>query len=142
MKIRTTPSKKARIEIIPMIDVIFFLLVFFMISSLAVTKTHGVAVNLPKMASDSKATQAQFTVSIKKDGTFFVNSTPTPLENLGALLAYEMRQKPNETVVINADQGTHYGSVIKVMEQVRKIGVRKFSLAIDSEQHFRNSSQM
>ena len=64
MKIRRQPPKKARIEIIPMIDVIFFLLVFFMVSSLAMTKVNSVAVALPKTASSPQSIQQKVILSI------------------------------------------------------------------------------
>ena len=134
MRLRTRTLKKARIEIIPMIDVIFFLLVFFMISSLANIKTHQIAVNLPKVASHSQSITPHYILTIKKDGAVFVNSTPTQLENLGSLLSYEMRSHPDEAVIIKADQGVAYGSVIAVMEKAKNIGVRKFSLISEASQ--------
>jgi biopolymer transport protein ExbD len=64
MKIKRKPLKKARIEIIPMIDVIFFLLVFFMISSLAHDKFNTISVNLPKTSSKANAVKQKITLSI------------------------------------------------------------------------------
>ena len=132
MKLRPRPQKKARIEIIPMIDVIFFLLVFFMVSSLAMTNTQTIAVNLPKTELSSKALKPKFVVSVKKDGSLFLNSKPVALDSIGSLLAYEMRENTQEPVVIHADQGVSYGHVMNVMDAARKIGVRKFSLAAES----------
>ncbi len=130
-KLRQRPQKKARIEIIPMIDVIFFLLVFFMISSMSMTHSHGISVQLPKSTTAPKAIKPRFVVTLTKDGGIFVNKTQTSLSNLGTLLAAEMRQSPEEMVIISADQGVNYGIVVQAMEEARKIGVRKFSLATD-----------
>jgi biopolymer transport protein ExbD len=132
MKIRQRSTKKLRIEIIPMIDVIFFLLVFFMISSFAMTRLNSVPVSLPKTSASAKAQKQDFIISIKKDGSLYVNKTQLNLENIGHHLADEMKDHPQEMVVINADQGVNYGLVVKVMDRARQIGVRKFALATEA----------
>ena len=132
MKIRQRPVKKARIEIIPMIDVIFFLLVFFMVSSLAMTKINSVPVNLPKSASSPQALKQNVILTIKKSGELLVNKAPVTLATLGTTLAAAMSGHAQDTVVVNADEGSNYGSVIKAMDQARRIGVRKFALATEA----------
>ena len=133
MKIRQRPTKRARIEIIPMIDVIFFLLVFFMVSSLAMTKINSLPVALPKTSSNPQALKQDVILTIKKDGNIFINKSPTHLETLGSQLSYEMHDNPQNVVVVNADEGVNYGLVIQVMDRARQIGVRKFALATQAE---------
>ena len=133
MKIRQRPHKKARIEIIPMIDVIFFLLVFFMVESLAMTKINSMPVALPKTSSSPEAIKQDVILTVKADGSVFLNKTPVTLESLGNQLAYEMHDHPQDVVVVNADQGTNYGLVVQVMDKARQIGVRKFALATEAE---------
>lgn len=133
MKVRQRPVKRARIEIIPMIDVIFFLLVFFMVSSLAMTKINSLPVTLPKTAAEPQAIQQNVILTIKNDGAIYINKTPTNFETLKTQLAYEMHDHPQDTVVVNADQSANYGLVVKVMDQARQIGVRKFALATEAE---------
>jgi biopolymer transport protein ExbD len=137
MKIRQRPIKRARIEIIPMIDVIFFLLVFFMVSSLAMTKINSLPVALPKTSTSPQALKQSVILTVKKDGSLLINKTPVTLETLGQQLAYEMQQHPQDMVVVNADQGTAYGLVVKAMDHARKIGVRKFALATEAEEEKR-----
>lgn len=132
MKIRQRPFKRARIEIIPMIDVIFFLLVFFMVSSLAMTKINSLPVSLPKTSSSPEALKQNVILTVKKNGSIYVNKAPTSLEMLGNDLAYEMKDRPQDTVVVNADEGTSYGLVVRVMDRARQIGVRKFALATEA----------
>jgi biopolymer transport protein ExbD len=131
MKLRRRESKKARIEIIPMIDVIFFLLVFFMVSSLAMTKVNSVQVALPKTSSSAQSLKQKIILSVKKTGEIFVNQTSVSLSGVGAALADAMKGDPQEVVLVNADEGANYGLVIKAMDQARIIGVRKFALATD-----------
>ena len=128
IKIQRRPVKKARIEIIPMIDVIFFLLVFFMISSLAHQKFNSLPVNLPKTSSSSNAVPQKITLTIAATGQIYLNKIPTSLSGLAEALAHEMREIPDETLVINADRGTSYGLVINAMDEAKKIGIRKFAL--------------
>jgi biopolymer transport protein ExbD len=126
------PIKKARIEIIPMIDVIFFLLVFFMVESLAMTKINSMPVALPKTAANPEAIKQDFILTIKTDGSIFLNKTPATLDTIGSQLAYEMHDNPQSVVVVNADQGSNYGLVVQVMDKARQIGVRKFALATEA----------
>jgi biopolymer transport protein ExbD len=133
MKIRQRPTKRARIEIIPMIDVIFFLLVFFMVSSLAMTKINSMPVALPKTSSSPEALKQNIILTIKRDGAIYLNKASVTLDTLGAQLAYEMHDHPQDVVVVNADEGVGYGLVVKVMDRARQIGVRKFALATEAE---------
>src|SRR6476620_8535852 len=132
MKIRQRPNRRARIEIIPMIDVIFFLLVFFMVSSLAMTRINSLPVALPKTSTSPEALKQNVILTVKKNGAIFVNKIPVSLESIGTQLAYEMRNSPQDVVVVNADEGANYGRVIQIMDQARKIGVRKFALATEA----------
>jgi biopolymer transport protein ExbD len=132
MKVRQRPPKRARIEIIPMIDVIFFLLVFFMVSSLAMTRINSLPVALPKTSTSPEALKQNVILTVRKDGSLFVNKVPTSLASMGTQLSYEMKDNPQDVVIVNADEGTQYGLVVQVMDQARKIGVRKFALATEA----------
>src|SRR5277367_3031308 len=115
LRIRQRPIKRARIEIIPMIDVIFFLLVFFMVSSLAMTKINSMPVSLPKTSSSPEALKQNIVLTIRKNGSIFLNKTPVTLDGIGQQLAYEMHHNLQDVVVVNADEGVGYGLVVKVM---------------------------
>ena len=134
MQIRQRPVKKARIEIIPMIDVIFFLLVFFMVTSLAMTRINSIPVALPKTSSSPQALKQNIILTVRKDGSMLVNKTAVTLETLGNQLAYAMRDNAQDVVVVNADESASYGLVVRVMVQAKKIGVRKFALATKAGQ--------
>ncbi|MGZ6326545.1 MAG: ExbD/TolR family protein, partial [Bdellovibrionota bacterium] len=111
MQIRQRPTKRARIEIIPMIDVIFFLLVFFMVSSLAMTKLNSLPVALPKTSSSPQAVKQDIVLTLRRDGTIYVNKTVATLDTVGKQLAFEMHDHPQDVVVVNADEGVNYGLV-------------------------------
>lgn len=131
MKLKRREVKKARIEIIPMIDVIFFLLVFFMISSLAMTKINGIQVALPKTAGSPDSLKQKVILTVKKDGSIYVNKQLVTLEGVGSALATAMRDSPQDAILVNADEGANYGRVIQAMDKAREAGLRKFALATE-----------
>jgi biopolymer transport protein ExbD len=127
---RKTGSKKARIEIIPMIDTIFFLLVFFMISALSMSRFTGVQVNLPKAASGSQPPTETIVISLTTDDQLFFNKTSVPRESLQSSLRAELAKNPELLVVINADDGVQHGKVVEIMDQARQSGAAKLSIAV------------
>src|SRR6185312_9603386 len=94
------PPRKARIEIIPMIDTVFFLLVFFMMASLSMTVHGGIPVNLPKAA---KAARAPVSISIGRDGVVYLEREPIEPAQLSARLQARASTEPDLAVVIEAD---------------------------------------
>ncbi len=115
-----------------MIDVIFFLLVFFMVSSLAMTKINSIPVALPKTAASPEAIKQNVILTIKKSGEMLVNRAPVTLDTIASILVNAMASNPQDVVVVNADQGANYGLVIQAMDRARQIGVRKFALATET----------
>ena len=116
-----------------MIDVIFFLLVFFMLTSLTLTRLHALPVALPKTETAARAERANVTLTITRAGGLLVDRAPVTLESLGEALAHAMASDPQQTVVVNADEGAAYGRVIQAMDRARKVGVRKFALASERD---------
>ncbi len=132
MQIRQRPLKRVRIEIIPMIDVIFFLLVFFMVSSLAMTRINSVKVVLPKMSGKPETMKQNIILTVKKDGSLMVNKTAVTLDTLGSQLTYQMQADPQAVVIVNADEGVGYGLVVSAMDKAKEVGVRKFALVAEA----------
>lgn len=123
--------KRTRIEIIPMIDTIFFLLVFFMLSSLSLTQLNGLRVNLPRAATMPRQPASQLTLTIDRTQKLFVNSQPATLNTLQAQLtkaAGETRLQ-DVSLVVNADSGVPYGLIIKAIDAARAIGIQRFAMA-------------
>ncbi len=130
MKLRQLEQpKKARIEVINMIDVIFFLLVFFMVTSASIIAMKGMKVNLPQ-ASTVRATDTKFTtITITKDQKLFIDGKDTDTERLYGQLSDELAKDPDKVVVINADKDSNYGYVVNIMDISRKAGATKFAIA-------------
>jgi biopolymer transport protein ExbD len=130
MRIQRRSIKKARIEIIPMIDTIFFLLVFFMISTLSMSQFKGMPVNLPKAASGRQAPAESAAITIDKDGRLFLNQQAIDKAALGAALSQQLTKNAEMLVVINADDGVQHGQVVEIMDIARSANVAKMAIAV------------
>jgi biopolymer transport protein ExbD len=130
MRIQRRSIKKARIEIIPMIDTIFFLLVFFMISTLSMSQFKGMHVNLPKAASGQQAPAESTAITIDKDGRLFLNQQSVDKAALGEALKQQLAENADMLVVINADDGVAHGQVVEVMDIARAANVAKMAIAV------------
>ena len=130
MRIQRRSMKKARIEIIPMIDTIFFLLVFFMISTLSMSQYKGMPVNLPKAASGLQAPAESSAITIDKDDRLFLDKQPVDKSLLRDLLRQQLVKNPELLLVINAADGVAHGRVVEVMDIARSADVVKMAIAV------------
>ncbi len=131
MKLPRKYRKKARIEIIPMIDTMFFLLVFFMVATLSMTVQRGIPVNLPHAASARDEIKQVVTLTLTKEGKLFFDKVELVSPAEAALrLAPQMRAGAQVSVVINADRAVEHGRVIDLMDAVRQAGVSRVAVAV------------
>jgi biopolymer transport protein ExbD len=133
MRIPRQKSEKARIEIIPMIDVIFFLLVFFMISTLSMTINRGLPVNLPTAASSQKGVGEHLNLTLTQDGEMFLNKEHITLQDLRTQVKGGLEKAPDLTVILNADGAVHHRTVVEVMDELRLAGVTHLAIAVRPE---------
>jgi biopolymer transport protein ExbD len=130
MKLRRSRSyRRGRIVIIPMIDVMFFLLVTFMLASLSMQSLNSIRVNLPQGSAPNLHHREPVTLTITKDSHIFVDKTPVALDDVA------FRLKPMLTggyrgVVVNADSAAPEGIVVQAMLQARRAGVEHFLIAV------------
>ena len=130
--------KKARIEIIPLIDIIFFLLATFIMVSLSMTKNQGVNVALPTAGTaaslgDQQELEKALTLSVNEKGDVFYNKEkitfaqlPMRLQNLKAL-------SKDPKVIINSDGSADFKYVVSVLDEVRRIGIAKVGINTDKK---------
>jgi len=129
MQIRQRISRKARIEIVPMIDTIFFLLVFFMIATLSMTKQQGLPVNLPRAATAEREIRESLTLTLTKEGRLYYNKKEVSLSQLGPRLKADLQENPRVLVIINADTDVLHGRVVEVMDEVKAVGASRMAIA-------------
>ena len=130
MRLSRKNFKKARIEIIPMIDTIFFLLVFFMISTLSMARYSGLPVNLPKAATGQQPPNESAAVTISADGEISVDKQAVRRDGIRDMLEARLKKNPELLVLINADERVEHGLVVEVMDQARQAGVTKMAIAV------------
>ena len=127
---RPAVVEKARIELIPMIDTMAFLLVFFMIASLAMTQQLGMTVTLPRASSAVPQTwgDRMLVVTIDRQGHYFLNKEPVRWGELESQVRARVQARPELVVVINADENLRHGLVIRVMDAVKRAGAKQLSI--------------
>jgi biopolymer transport protein ExbD len=130
MRVPRQEHSKARIEIIPMIDVIFFLLVFFMVSTLSMTINRGLPVNLPTAATSQKDVQENLNLTLIQEGQMFLNKEPIALQDLGNRVRAALQGKPELMVIMNADADVRHHAVVEVMDELRLAGVARLAIAV------------
>ena len=130
MVLRSRAPRRARIEIIPMIDVVFFLLVFFMMASLAMTVYRGLPVNLPEASSGQRNAAETASITLSRDGGSFLNSEPVTVATLGGRIRPLLAKNRELAVIINADREVTHARVVDVLDELRQTGVGKIAIAV------------
>jgi len=133
---RAGGAKRARIEIIPLIDIIFFLLATFVMVSLSMTKNQGVSVALPSAASaatlmDSQQQSHALTLTVTQKGEVFFNKEKLTLAQLPFRLQTYKSADKDPKVIINGDAGADFKVVVSVLDEVRKAGIAKVGISTD-----------
>ncbi len=121
--------KHARIEIIPLIDIIFFLLATFVMVSLSMVQNKGIPVNLPVAASGSPQDKKEFTtLTITEKGEVFFDKQPIAMGDLDAALKALKASNPEPRVFINGDTKAEFGKAVEMLDRVRKAGITKIAI--------------
>lgn len=119
------PDLPAQINIVPMIDAIFAILAFFIISTLFLTKSEGLPVTLPSATTSQRQESAPATVTIDAQSQLFLNRKPIAAPDLIPAISALKAEDPQLLVILNADETVTHGAVVRVMDQLRQIeGVR------------------
>ncbi|MEM6446743.1 MAG: biopolymer transporter ExbD [Cyanobacteria bacterium J06642_2] len=141
MRIPEEPRRAAEINIVPLIDVIFCILVFFIMASLVLTRSEGLDVNLPNASAAQPKLQPDATISITEDGTIAVNTETVELDGIiptiNQILESREAGAGKGLVVLNADLAITHGKVVDVMNELRQI--EDVSLAIAARRNDDNS---
>lgn len=122
-----------QINIVPMIDVIFSILIFFIISTLYLTRSEGLPVNLPKAATTQTLRKAQINVTINAKGGIALNREPIELSELEDAVGSLVGSSSESLVVINADERVAYGRVVSVMDRLNQVKGVRLAIAAESQ---------
>ena len=130
MKLRALRQRRrGRIEIIPMIDVMFFLLATFMLASLSLQNLHSMAVNLPRGQASPLQAAHPVTLTVTRDSVILINENVVTLDTLPAVL-HPLISAPATNVVVAADSAAPSGIVVQAMLRAREAGAQHFLFAV------------
>ena len=127
---RARAQKRGRIEIIPMIDVIFFLLATFLLASLAMQNLHSLPVNLPQGQAAVMPAKKPVTLTVTRDSLIMINETPVTMQTLAATLKPLLGEE-NADLIVSADEAAPQGMVVQAMLAARKAGAQNFLIAVE-----------
>jgi len=125
---RSRASKRGRIEIIPVIDVMFFLLATFMLTSLAMQRLDALGIDLPRGRAQQLQADRPLTLSVNRTNQIFVNQQPVPLDRVNDAVARLLGR--NHDIVIAGDDGATHGIVVQAMLEARRAGAEHFLVAV------------
>jgi len=128
------PHKKARIEIIPLIDIMFFLLASFMMVSLSQVHMKGIKVSLPTgQSGETQPKRDYISVSVDANGNPYFDKNEMTYETLTTTLKKVYADNPEAKVFVRGDRDTVHGNIIKVLDILRSVGFYKVAFEIKSE---------
>jgi biopolymer transport protein ExbD len=134
MRIKREFIRRPRIEMIPLIDVVFLLLVFFIYSMLSMTVHRGLPVNLPTASTSTVDRETFITITLQRDGRLFVEDREVDTRTLPSLLIEERKKDAEVQVYLRADREVSYQRAVEVMDLVRSAGIHKLALETQWEE--------
>ena len=129
---RKREMKSPEIMLSPMIDMIFLLLVFFIVSTMYMSEVKTIPIRLPQARHSENVSKSNFNVSIKADGSIYLDENPIEMDLLVQNAAAESKRDSSFSVIIRADDDAPYKTIIKLMDKMKGAGVTRFGLATDS----------
>jgi biopolymer transport protein ExbD len=129
------PQKKARIEIVPLIDIMFFLLASFMMVSLTMTKQATLKVNLPMATQASTSLKVEtITLAVKPSGQVYLEKEEISLPDLEVALKQKLAVNKDLPVYISGDAQTTHGAMMAVLDYVKRCGVSKVAFNVKTSE--------
>lgn len=134
MKLRDVRNhKEPPLNVIPMIDIMFFLLVFFMLSTMYMVDLKTIQVKLPQASHAATDTTSNFAVTLKADGSLYLGDKPIELSVLLKQAGAEQKLNDRFGVVLRAEKNVEYDQVITLIDKLKGAGVTRFGLATDGK---------
>ena len=133
MKVRRIDTRPPRVEMLPLIDIVFLLLVVFIYAMLSMAVHKGMPVELPSGEQVETNKTAPITVTITANGTVFVDKKKIPSEELSEALKQKSSGDPETGVLLFADRKLVYEQLFAIMGRIRQAGLHRISLQAESE---------
>ena len=135
MKLNFSSTKKVRIEMLPLIDIVFLVLVFFIYAMLSMAVHRGLPIVLPKSSATNIEKQLILSITVKTNGDIYLDKRKISLSDLSRTLREKARDESQSGVLLFADQNLPYQKLFNVLDRIKNAGISKISLqAQKSEQ--------
>lgn len=134
MKIHLNTNRKTRIEMLPLIDIVFLLLVFFIYAMLSMAVHRGLPIQLPTSSSVKIDKSLVLSVTVKADGTIFLDKEKIAPKKLAKALQIKAKGEKEPGVLLFADRSLAYQKLFHVLDQIRNSGISRISLQAEVEQ--------
>ncbi|TWH47443.1 biopolymer transporter ExbD [Sporomusa sp. KB1] len=132
MKLRNLRTERQpKLMIIPMIDIIFFLLVFFIMSTLYMVDQQTIPVNLPQAASAQSDKPRSVAIAVTKEGRILFEQEDVPLELLKKRVQLEMSKQSDLVFILRSDKAAEYGKVVAVLDELKLAGAQRVAIATE-----------
>jgi biopolymer transport protein ExbD len=133
MKVALPERRKSRIEMLPLIDIVFLLLVFFIYAMLSMAVHRGLPVVLPTSSTAKIDKHLILSVTVKADGSIFLDKERITLKDLKEALRQAARKRKETGVLLFADKALPYQELFRVLDQIRMAGINRISLQAEKE---------
>jgi len=122
-------DEEVSVNILPMIDVIFAILSYFIVSSLFLTQFDGLPINLPTAQTSERPPDANLIVTVDAEGQVSLNKSPVQVEQLQSAIEQQLSAGQAAVVTIHADEKAFHGQVVSVMDEIRQVEGAKLAIA-------------
>jgi len=134
MKLDLYPSRKPRIEMLPLIDIVFLLLVFFIYAMLSMAVHRGLPIALPRSSAADIEKQLILSITVKSNGDTYLDKNRVMLNDLTAALQEKARSEAQTGVLLFADKDLAYQKLFDVLDRIKKAGLSKISLQAEKSE--------
>jgi biopolymer transport protein ExbD len=128
MKLLEKPAKKISINLTPLIDVLFILIIFFTVSS-TFLEQPGIELKLPEAESSQSHTAQKVIVYVDNNENLFLNDEPVDIEDVAQAVERLISSQTDKSVVLHADEDVSHGIIIRIMDLLRKRGIYKIIIS-------------
>ncbi len=134
MKLNMNTHKSVRIEMLPLIDIVFLLLVFFIYAMLSMAVHRGLPVLLPASSTSEIEKKSTLSVTVKTDGTIYVDEKLISIENLAGFLKKKAEIDKDTGILLFAERTLSYQKLFRILDQIRMAGLNRISLQAEADQ--------
>ncbi|WP_163934156.1 biopolymer transporter ExbD [Paraferrimonas sp. SM1919] len=131
-KKHSSVEEEAQIDMTPMLDIVFIMLIFFIVTT-SFVKPSGLDVNKPKASQSTQKKSANIFIGVSASGVIQMENRQVDIERVGANVERMLAEAPEAAVLIQADKEAKHGIIVKIMDQVKQAGIDKISVEADKD---------